>query len=241
MRFFNRSLATTTLITAIAAGLVAIAPQSAHAQYIGKSSSDNFPVWYIGLRGSINTLKGSDLGTYPLPDTDYDPGFAVGASVGVKMPRAFIQPLRGLSFEAEISRYWQKIDNNRTDFFFPLMVASEGERDFDVTSYMINAFYDIPTNTMFTPYIGGGIGYADVSLQRDPVAPLQNTDDEDEVAAWQAMIGLNFEEDPRSLTQWHLGYRYFTTEDAEFDDGWGGKTIIENDIHSVEAGVKFRF
>lgn len=236
-----RNIAHKIVLASLLASSAAIAPIStAQAQYIGKSNSDSFPVWYIGLRGSINTLKGSDLGTTPLPDTEYDPGFGLGASVGVKMPRNFIEPLRGLSFEAEISRYWQKIDNNRTDLVFPIMIASEGERDYDVTAYMVNAFYNFPTNTMFTPYIGGGIGTADVQLQRDPVAPDQNGDDEDSVAAWQAMAGFNFEEDPRSLTQWHLGYRYFTTDDPEFDDGWGGKTIIETHIHSIEAGVKFR-
>lgn len=240
MRFFARSLATIAIITATAAGSLAISAQPAQAQYTGETPGDYFPTWYVGLRGSINTLKGSDLGTYPLPETDYDPGFAVGASVGVNMPRNFIQPIGGLSFEAEISRYWQKIDNNRTDFFFPLMVASEGERDFDVTAYMLNAYWHIPTNTLFTPYIGGGFGTAEVQLERDPVAPLQG-DDEDTVAAWQAMVGLSFEEDPHSLTRWHVGYRYFTTDDPEFDDGFGGKTIIENEIHSVEAGVKFRF
>ncbi|MCH2548358.1 MAG: outer membrane beta-barrel protein [Alphaproteobacteria bacterium] len=240
MRLFIRSFATIALATATFIGSVAAPTNDAQAQYTGKSTADYFPTWYVGMRGSINTLRGSDLGTSPLPETDYDPGFALGASVGVNMPRAFFQPLGGLSFEAEISRYWQKIDNNRIDFFFPLMIASEGERDFDVTAYMLNAYWKIPTNTMFTPYIGGGIGTADVQLQSDPVAPMVG-DDEDTVAAWQAMVGLSFEEDPRSLTQWHLGYRYFTTDDPEFDDGFGGKTIIENDIHSVEAGVRFRF
>lgn len=229
------ALAVSSLLCVYAAS---IAP--AHAQYMGRSEADNFPVWYLGLRGSVNAMQGSDLGTYPLPETDWNPGFAVGAAVGVKMPRALIQPFAGLSFEGEITRYWQQIDNNRTDFFFPLMVASEGERDFDVTAFMVNAYYHFPTNTLFTPYIGGGIGVAQVELANDPVAP-QPGDNKDTVPAWQLMLGLSFEEDPRALTEWNIGYRYFTTDDPEFDDGWGGKTIIENDIHSLEAGVRFRF
>src|SRR5690606_17902617 len=116
-----------------------------------------------------------------------------------KMPRAMIQPLSGFSFEGEITRYWQQIDNNRTDFFFPLMVASEGERDFDVTAFMANAYYHFPTNTMFTPYIGGGFGVAHVELSPDPVAP-QRGDTKDTVPAWQLMAGFSFEESPRALT-----------------------------------------
>lgn len=233
MRMKNHLFTVTALSAALLAG-------PALAQYGAPTSDDYFPTWYIGLHGSVNALKGSDLGTYPLPETDWNPGFAVGASAGVKMPRAFIQPLGGLSFEGEITRYWQQIDNNRTDLFFPLMAASEGERDYDVTAYMLNAYWHIPTNTLFTPYIGGGIGYANVELASDPVAPAPGTE-EDDVAAWQAMVGLTFEEDPTALTQWHVGYKYFTTDDVEFDDGWGGTTVLETDIHSLEAGVKYRF
>lgn len=231
--FVTSALVLTSLSASLAAG-------TAHAQYTGTNQADHFPKWYVGVRGSVNTMKGSDLGTYPIPQEDWNPGFAVGASVGVKMPRAFIEPLAGLSFEGEISRYWQQIDNDRTDLVFPLMAASEGERDFDVTAYMLNAYYHIPTNTLFTPYIGGGIGVADVTLQRDPVAPIRG-DNQDEVAAWQLMAGLSFAEDPNALTEWNVGYRYFTTDDPEFADGFGGTTIIENHIHSLEAGVKFRF
>lgn len=212
----------------------------ARAQYTANSNRDYFPTWYLGLRGSVNTLKGSDLGTYPLPETDYDPGFGAGVSVGVRMPRGLIEPLAGLSFEGEVSRYWQHIDNDRTDFYVPLMVQSDGERDFEVTAYMLNAYYHFPTNTLFTPYIGGGIGWADVTLENDPTAPSPG-DDEDSVAAWQAMVGLSFEESPYSLTQWHVGYRYFTADDPQFDDGYGGKTVIDTQIHSLELGMKLRF
>lgn len=215
-------------------------PVPAMAQYTGQSSDDYFPVWYIGLRGSVNTLKGSDLGTYPLPDTDYDPGFAVGASVGVKLPRAIHSPWPEVSFEAEVSRYWQHIDNDRTNLVFPIMLQSDGERAFDVTAFMANMYLNFQTNTMFTPYIGGGYGWAIAELERDPIAPIRG-ETQDEVPAWQVMVGLSFEEDPRALTQWNVGYRYFTSDEPEFDDGFGGKTVIDNTIHSLEAGVKFRF
>lgn len=202
--------------------------------------NDYFPTWYVGVRGAVSTLKGSDLGTYPLPDTDWDPGFNVGATVGVAMPRAFVEPLAGLRLEGEISRYWHHIDNARTDFFFPIMIQSDGEREFTVTSYMINAYYYFPFNMLLTPYVGGGIGRADVELANDPVAPSPG-DNEDSVAAWQAMIGLSFQNHPDALTEWNLGYRYFTTDDPEFDDGFGGTTVLENTIHSLELGLHLRF
>lgn len=231
--------ATISMSLACAALFMADA-SSAFAQQRTGTSSDYFPTWYVGVRGNVNMMQGSDLGTYPLPETDMNPGFALGAAVGVKMPRALIQPLAGLSFEGEITRYWQQIDNNRTDFVFPIMMQSDGERDYDVTAYMVNAYYHFPTNTIFTPYVGGGLGVADIELSRDPVA-TQIGSNEDSVGAWQAMVGLTFEEHPESLTEWNVGYRYFTADDAEFADGFGGTTVIETEIHSLEAGMKLRF
>lgn len=228
------------LASAAGAFLSLLPATAAHAQQRTGTNSDYFPTWYVGVRGNVNMMQGSDLGTYPLPETDMNPGFAVGAAVGVKMPRALIQPLAGLSFEGEVTRYWQQIDNNRTDFVFPIMIQSDGERDYDVTAYMVNAYYHFPTNTIFTPYIGGGLGVADVELARDPVAP-QIGSNEDSVGAWQAMVGLTFEEHPEALTEWNVGYRYFTADDAEFADGFGGTTVIETEIHSLEAGMKMRF
>lgn len=241
MKRFMGGIAATALICSAVAAIIAAAAGPAHAQSTGRSS-DFFPTWYLGLRGNVNAMQGDDLGTYPLPKTSWNPGFGVGASVGVKMPRALIQPLAGLSFEAEASRYWQQIDNDRTTLFFPLMAASEGERDYDVTALMVNAYYHFPTRTIFTPYIGGGIGTARVKLEPDPnPAATPGGKNSDTVAAWQVMLGLTFSEDPSALTEWNVGYRYFTTEETKFDDGWGGTTSLDTDIHMLEAGVKFRF
>lgn len=239
MKRFACGLTASTLACTAVAALAIIAPVDAYAQATGSNSGDYFPTWYLGVRGNVNAMQGDDLGTYPLPKTSWNPGFGGGVSVGMKMPRALIQPLSGLSFEGEISHYMQQIDNDRTTIVFPLMASSDGERDYDVTSYMVNAYYHFPTSTIFTPYIGGGIGTADIELASANEAPLSGG--EDTVAAWQGMIGLTFEEDPRALTEWNVGYRYFTTDDAEFDDGYGGTTVLETEIHSIEAGVKFRF
>lgn len=240
MKCAPQSITAPALACVILSCTVVATPSSAQAQAGARQSGDYFPTWYLGIRGNVNAMQGDDLGTSPLPKTSWNPGFGGGVAVGMKMPRALIQPLGGLSFEGEISHYMQQIDNERTTIVFPLMAASEGERDYDVTSYMVNAYYHFPTSTIFTPYIGGGIGTADIELASANEAPGASGG-EDTVAAWQGMIGLTFEEDPSALTEWNVGYRYFTTDDAEFDDGYGGTTVLETEIHSIEAGVKFRF
>lgn len=240
MKRFAAGLTASMFACTALATLMATLPSTAQAQASARRSGDYFPTWYLGIRGNVNAMQGDDLGTNPLPKTSWNPGFGGGVAVGMKMPRALIQPLAGLSFEGEVSHYMQQIDNDRTTIVFPLMASSEGERDYDITSYMVNAYYHFPTSTIFTPYIGGGIGTADIELASANEAPAASGG-EDTVAAWQAMIGFTFEEDPQALTEWNVGYRYFTTDDAEFDDGYGGTTVLETEIHSIEAGVKFRF
>lgn len=228
VRLLSALLAATTL-----AGIAT--PAEARNEY-----NDYFPKWYVGVRGNVNVMEGTDVGTTPLPDMDYDFGFGAGGSVGVMMPRGLFEPLGGLRFEAEYGRYWQQINNERPALIPPAIVLSSGDRDYDVTSYMINAYYHFPFSTRLTPYIGGGIGKAEVELAPDPQA-LTATDNKDTVNAWQAMVGFSFTDGPDSLTEWRVGYRYFHPDQPDFDDGFGGKTIIDSTIHSVELGLNFKF
>lgn len=201
-----------------------------------------FPTWYIGLRGSGSALEASDLGTYPLPETDYDPGFGAGASIGFIMPQAWFQPLSGLRFEAEVSRYWNHIDNGRKSAPPGLIMDSNDSREFTLTTYMANAYYTLPVDvaSRIRPYIGGGYGIVEAKLDSEPVATITNGKYDDAVRAWQGMVGLMYQENPDAISEWNLGYRYLQADDITMDDGFGGKTILETEIHSVELGVRFR-
>lgn len=228
-----RQLLSALLVTASFSGIAAEA--QARNDY-----NDYFPKWYIGVRGNVNGMEGTDVGTTPLPDMDFDFGFGAGASVGVMMPRNFIQPLGGLRFEAEYGRYWQNINNERPALIPPAIVLSSGDREYDVTTYMLNAYYHIPLGTRLTPYIGGGFGKAEIELEQDPVA-LTPGDNKDTVNAWQAMAGFSYTDGPDAITEWRVGYRYLKPDKPDFDDGFGGRTIIDTTIHSVELGLNFKF
>lgn len=200
-----------------------------------ESNNDYFPTWYLGLHGGGTGLQASDSGsTVAIPDTDFDLGFAGGVSAGIAMPKNFIQPFDGLRFEAEISHYWQQLDGGGS------LIENRDGRDYDITSYMANAYYYFPLNNAFSPYIGGGIGKATVELGDAPGATT-TADNEADVDAWQAMAGFAFEESPDALTEWSIGYRYFTTDEPSFGNGFGGTTKVENTVHSLELGMHLRF
>jgi len=204
----------------------------------GEDEGD-WPRWYVGIRGSVNNLKSSGLGTSSVNNADNrDPGFGIGASVGAQLPENLGYPLNNVSVELEYARFWHHIDNNRTDFFTPFLIQSVNEQGYDIDAFMLNAYYQFPTQILFAPYVGGGLGFANAELE--PPRGATSGDYEDFVGAWQLMAGLSFETHPESLTHWRVGYRYFQTTTPEFNNGVGGRVSIDTLVHSLEAGMRFR-
>ncbi len=113
--------------------------------------------------------------------------------------------------------------------------------DVSKTSGMLNLLYDFPGLGRFTPYIGGGFGATNVSL--DSGATFSGTrvtsDDDDWTWAAQGIAGLGYQ-----LTD-NLGmfadYRYFKTGDAEFRTSQN--VNVESDFaeHRVMVGLRWFF
>lgn len=80
------------------------------------------------------------------------------------------------------------------------------------TSLMINAFYDFNREGRIRPYVGVGVGGA--NIEADGGAGPISFDDDDTVFAYQGLVGVAF-----ALTEQldlDVGYRYFVAPDAGF-------------------------
>ena len=112
--------------------------------------------------------------------------------------------------------------------------------DFTTGALMFNGYFDIPTGSKWRPYLGGGIGvanisYNDVSLKRTLVI-----DDDDTVFAYQGKAGIAYEFSPRWVGT--LGYRYFGTDDADFVDTTGFPFTADGvQMNVIEIGARFRW
>ena len=101
--------------------------------------------------------------------------------------------------------------------------------DGDVTtvSLMGNAYYDFKNGSRFTPFIGGGLGYANVEYDLDEIEGYEiNEKDDDNVMAYQLMLGTGFAATERLSID--LQYRFFGTADPELDG-----TDVEYHTHNV--------
>lgn len=103
-------------------------------------------------------------------------------------------------------------------------------------AFLVNGYYDIHNKTSVTPYIGGGLGMANVDLGAvylDNYGQLTRSVD-DTVFAYHLTAGVAFPvTDSVSLD---LKYRYFATADLEIDTG-----EVEYSSHNFYAGVRVDF
>jgi opacity protein-like surface antigen len=163
--------------------------------------------WYLSLTGGGNWQNDEDFVATAAGDTftfdsNSDTGFVIAGAVGYNLTS--VAP--GLRVEAEVS--FRQNSNDGT-WLTSTGLTSSGPLDFDhqATAVMANVWYDFDIGG-FRPYVGGGIGWADVELDGTFVgASLPALDVSDDGFAWQLGAGVNFQISPN--VQLGVGYRYF--------------------------------
>lgn len=103
------------------------------------------------------------------------------------------------------------------------------------TILLMNAYYDIRTGTAFTPYLGGGLGFAVNQLTRSDSSTDSGATGDLEVSgrttriklAGAAMAGLTY--DINSIVSLDVGYRYLFI----------GGTDVALRIHGVDSDITF--
>ena len=103
---------------------------------------------------------------------DNDPAFVINGAIGAKLKENF-------RVEGEIGYHLNSADRTTTGRDF----------SFSVISFMGNAYFDIPTQSPLTPYLGLGLGFGIAGGSEDTFG----TSDSDLVGAFQFMAGLGYD------------------------------------------------
>lgn len=200
----------------VAASAACLGPSAVHAQPL--------PGFYVA--GFLGAQLPEDAETDAegfVGDLDFDEGLGGGLSAGYDFGY--------LRIEGEYSA--RGFDADNIDFG-GLQVESGAE--FNTQAVMLNLFGDLPLpvfSNRLGLYGGAGIGIARVEFDGD------GGSDEDFVLAGQVMAGVSVEL-TRNFT-FLVGYRGFTTADAEFS-GSDVEFDLDNGItHSGEIGLRFTF
>jgi len=162
--------------------------------------------WYV--RGDAGyTIEGnvdSDL----LGDSDLDQDWMADVGVGYGMANGF-------RLEGELG-----YRNNELDEFAP--------DEATVWSGMINLFYDFNRGGGWEPYLGVGVGYADVEIE----------DFDESSWGWQALAGIAIPINEQ--LDFDVGYRFFRVEELEGDIG-GDPIEVEYEHQAVTVGLRWQF
>jgi outer membrane protein OmpA-like peptidoglycan-associated protein len=177
---------------------------------------------YLGVQGGWNLPFDSDFDAPTAHGTaEFNDGWVAGITGGYGFGN-------GLRLELEFDYRRNDIDT---------LKPGGGSGETNVINGMVNALYDFQTRTAFTPYLGVGIGWANVEWT-DLSGTLTGSDD-DNVFAYQGIAGVAYGVTPNLKLS--IDYRYFATEDPEFEAVGGGTIDTEYQAHTVMVGLRYEF
>ena len=173
-------------------------------------------------------------------DISFDTGYVLSAAYGFSFYDTERRSRRsrrntnngGVRAEIEISYRMNDMDElDATINDSGTVISGKIGIDGDVTTkaLMANVFYDFMTRGTISPFIGGGIGYANVEGDIDEFG-----DDDDNVFAYQGIAGVAFTLNQQMKLD--VQYRYFTTDDPTL----GGEDF-EYVSHNAMIGVRYNF
>jgi opacity protein-like surface antigen len=168
-------------------------------------------------------------------NVEFDPGVYFGGTGGFDFGY--------LRLEGELSYRYSEIksvtDKDTNSSFHDV------DGNLGAFSMMANAFFDLHNTSPITPYFGGGIGFAVLSMddttgvdQTGTRVPLYPRDDYT-VFAYQVGAGLEIALNP--MMSLDVGYRYFGTDNARFESGYLSTSNVKLESHNALVGIRVKF
>jgi len=195
-----------------------------------KPSTDDKSQYYVSGFFGLSLPVDSDLETATGGNAgklSFNADVMLGGAVGMR----FTEPFR---LEAE----WA-YRNYDADQVKVSGAVSPATGQASIFSFMVNGYRDIPTKTPWTPYLGIGVGGANVSW-KDVASPVTVTiDHSDLVFAFQFLAGVGYPITPSFTVTG--GYRMFATSDPKFTAADSSVIFGEVITHNFTVGGRYSF
>ncbi len=202
--------------------------------------------WYVrlGVRAAWMDQKASYNGLerygYGQPDLDGDTGW--GGAIAFGREFSMYQAMGKFRAEVEIAKQTNDLDDNQVLYtYYDGSTDRLVEGDVDVTTIMINGYYELPIVDAFSLYVMAGVGYAkydmDATTSYYNAAGIEQTGyrwssgGSDNVFAYKAGVGMTYNFTDQIAGD--LGYEYLGVADTDLADSING--------HNVVASVRFKF
>ncbi|MFG1410805.1 MAG: outer membrane beta-barrel protein [Pseudomonadota bacterium] len=130
----------------------------------------------------------------------------------------------------------------RADFTMDYMApfnaaASGGAVRVAATTALASAYWDIATWNGLTPYVGGGLGFGIVSLERDPFLAVGGIHTQDWRFTWELAAGVSWAITPGLSLD--FGYRYLAIDMPGVVAQPSTPVVQEIDAHQFRIGVRY--
>lgn len=206
------------------------------------NSTYNNPTFYDG--STTYGSSGSMTGNTPLGG-----GVAVEAGVGYDFGNNFRSELTYLFNNASLKTTTFNLNSNFSGTQINGTLSPNTSGSLNTNSVMLSGYYDIPTKSKFTPYVGAGIGYTSVTVAAQNRVTgsytLNGTSGTDGWIDWAGGSGSAFG------YQAKVGVSYAVSKPADvYLEGTyqgntsttiSGLTINALNLFGVRAGFRYRF
>ena len=209
-----------SLIPAVILSLTGISSVSAQGSfYVGASGGavlfldQNIEVDFLGVDDGANV------------DFEYDPGFHFAGKLGYRVDT-------NIRIEGEVS--YAQADAERQFEFNLLELDVDTDQELSILSFTGGIFLDLWPVGTFVPYVGGGIGYANVEVDNENLEAVDQN-----VFTTFAEIGLPFAITPSVSVVPAARFNWYLTEEDQAD----GATVIGDDLLSTQfqLGLNYFF
>jgi opacity protein-like surface antigen len=220
--------------TCAASMMLAVMPSAQAADIVEPVPEPMGWSWYVSVFGGWSMADDIDGDVeYSGSDFDFDADIDNGFTAGIALGAHFNEWLRG---EIELSGNWHDADGE-----FTYIGTYDVDGDVDALFALANVWFEIPIDTFFRPYVGGGIGFGRLSVDIDTTNG-DFFDDHDWGFAYQLGAGVAFGMADNIAID--VGYRYKAINNAEFDVDWftnGADVDLDYHSHNIIAGVRIGF
>ncbi len=234
-------------------------PEVAEQMPAAEASSESASGFTIGIRGAFSILNSSDVSAPavnfagsqygPLEVTD---DVDTGVNVSLALGYAFANGLRIEGEGGYLAHCFMEMDVKAPGTLALLDPALSGETKtsghFSALTLMLNAFYDLKIGGGVVPYLGGGLGMARLSVEKNfggaPSPGRTLIHDEDYVFAYQVGAGLSYKVDVLGSgapeVTLSLDYRYMSAFDGpKFKEALTGNDVEgEFGGHYIGGGIR---
>lgn len=196
---------------------------------------------YVGAEGGWSHLNGQNVDDPLTFQSTTQEGYVAGAKVGYKTGQLRLE--LGFDFSQQAMSSVNIVNDDglgkRLGIGSLNGLSGSAAGSVENEAFMANAIWDLRTGSRWVPYIGMGVGGANLSLSGVSVRGIPLSNSSDFVFAYQPMAGVRYMVNDK--VQVGLEYRYVATVDPSFKDSAGQAFMGKYESHNVLLNLLYHF